>query len=77
MAYGLPVVRVFLRGIPTFLAKNMNQMHLNKGLVPSADGIGTYYFGDATKANPYNYGHLPEIVVNKDGSGTAKKHFCL
>ena len=44
---------------------------------PSADGIGTYYFGDASKANPYNYGHLPEIVVNKDGSGTAKKHFCL
>ena len=33
MACGLPVVRVFLRGIPTFLAKNMNQMHLNKGLV--------------------------------------------
>ena len=44
---------------------------------PSVDGIGKYYFGDSSKANPYNYGHLPEIIVNKDGSGTAKKHFCL
>ena len=35
------------------------------------------YAGDATKANPYNYGHLPEVVVNADGTGTIKKHYCL
>ncbi|MCU4414420.1 PhoX family protein [Acinetobacter sp. WU_MDCI_Axc73] len=35
------------------------------------------YFGDATTANPYNYGHLPEITVNTDGTGSVKKHFCL
>lgn len=34
-------------------------------------------YGDETKANPYHYGHLPEIVVNADGSGIAKKHFNL
>ncbi|MET0519008.1 MAG: alkaline phosphatase PhoX [Burkholderiaceae bacterium] len=34
-------------------------------------------FGDATKANPYHYGHLPEVTVNPDGTGTIKKHFCL
>ncbi|WP_213303627.1 PhoX family protein [Paraburkholderia sacchari] len=34
-------------------------------------------FGDATKANPYHYGHLPEITVNPDGTGTLKKHYCL
>ncbi|MGU7779561.1 PhoX family protein [Burkholderia sp. PU8-34] len=34
-------------------------------------------FGDETKANPYHYGHLPEIIVNADGTGTAKKHYCL
>jgi secreted PhoX family phosphatase len=34
-------------------------------------------FGDTTKANPYNYGHLPEITVNADGTGTARKHYCL
>ena len=34
-------------------------------------------FGDETKANPYHYGHLPEVTVNPDGTGTIKKHFCL
>ncbi len=34
-------------------------------------------FGDATKANPYHYGHLPEVTVNADGSGSIKKHYCL
>ena len=34
-------------------------------------------YGDETKANPYHYGHIPEIVVNADGSGIAKKHFNL
>lgn len=34
-------------------------------------------FGDETKANPYHYGHLPEITVNPDGTGTVKKHYCL
>ena len=33
-------------------------------------------FGDAAKANPYHYGHLPEVTVNPDGSGTIKKHYC-
>ena len=34
-------------------------------------------FGDETKANPYHYGHLPEVSVNPDGTGTLKKHYCL
>jgi len=34
-------------------------------------------FGDETKANPYHYGHLPEVTVNPDGSGTLKKHYCM
>ncbi|MDT9000516.1 DUF839 domain-containing protein [Paucibacter sp. APW11] len=34
-------------------------------------------FGDASKANPYHYGHLPEVTVNPDGTGTIKKHYCL
>lgn len=34
-------------------------------------------FGDPRKANPYHYGHLPEVVVNPDGTGTVKKHYCL
>lgn len=34
-------------------------------------------YGDETKANPYNYGHLPEVTVNPDGTGTIKKHYCM
>ena len=36
-----------------------------------------FTYGDETSANPYNYGHLPEITVNPDGTGTARKHYCL
>jgi secreted PhoX family phosphatase len=32
---------------------------------------------DPVKANPYLYGHLPELTVKADGSGTLVKHFCL
>ena len=39
--------------------------------------FSTNLYGDATKANPYNYGHLPEVTVNADGTGSIKKHYCL
>lgn len=35
------------------------------------------FFGNATSAKAYNYGHLPEVIVNPDGSGKIVKHFCL
>ncbi|WP_250529833.1 alkaline phosphatase PhoX [Caballeronia sp. ATUFL_F1_KS4A] len=34
-------------------------------------------YGDQTKARPYHYGHVPEVTVNPDGTGTIKKHYCL
>lgn len=34
-------------------------------------------FGDANKATPYNYGHMPEVTVNKDGTGSVVKHYCM
>ncbi len=34
-------------------------------------------FGDESIANPYHYGHLPEVTVQPDGSGTIVKHFCM
>jgi hypothetical protein len=37
--------------------------------------FSTNLYGDATKANPYHYGHLPEITVNPDGTGSIKKHY--
>ncbi|RZL37167.1 MAG: DUF839 domain-containing protein [Rubrivivax sp.] len=33
--------------------------------------------GSETAANPYHYGHLPEVTVNPDGTGTIKKHYGL
>ncbi|WP_079436512.1 PhoX family phosphatase [Zoogloea sp. LCSB751] len=34
-------------------------------------------FGNEATANPYHYGHLPEVTVNTDGTGSIKKHYCL
>ncbi|WP_322401808.1 PhoX family protein [Massilia luteola] len=34
-------------------------------------------YGDEAKANPYNYGHLPEVTVNADGTASIKKHYCM
>lgn len=34
-------------------------------------------YGNETSANPYHYGHLPEVTVNPDGTGTLVKHYCL
>ena len=34
-------------------------------------------YGDPATANPYHYGHLPEVTVHPDGTGTVQKHYCL
>ena len=34
-------------------------------------------YGSETGANPYHYGHLPEVTVNPDGTGSIRKHYCL
>ena len=33
--------------------------------------------GSTTLANPYHYGHVPEVTVKPDGTATIKKHYCL
>lgn len=39
--------------------------------------FSTNTFGSAATANPYHYGHVPEVTVNPDGTGSIKKHYCL
>ncbi|WP_348694921.1 alkaline phosphatase PhoX [Duganella fentianensis] len=39
--------------------------------------FSTNLYGDASKANPYHYGHLPEVTVHPDGTGSIKKHYCM
>ncbi|WP_293778855.1 alkaline phosphatase PhoX [uncultured Oxalicibacterium sp.] len=34
-------------------------------------------YGDEGRANPYHYGHLPEVTVHADGTGSVTKHYCL
>lgn len=34
-------------------------------------------YGDANAANPYHYGHLPEVTVHPNGTGSIKKHYCM
>jgi uncharacterized protein len=34
-------------------------------------------YGNPDAANPYHYGHLPEVTVNPDGTGSIKKHYCM
>lgn len=34
-------------------------------------------YGSETAANPYHYGHLPEVTVNHDGTASIRKHYCL
>ncbi len=34
-------------------------------------------YGDPARANPYNYGHMPEVTVQPDGTGTIQKHYCM
>jgi hypothetical protein len=41
------------------------------------DDFSKNLYGDATKANPYHYGHMPEVTVSADGTGTIKKHYCM
>jgi uncharacterized protein len=33
--------------------------------------------GAANLANPYHYGHVPEVTVKPDGTASIKKHYCL
>lgn len=40
-------------------------------------GFSQNLFGDPAKAKAYHYGHLPEVTVQRDGTGSIRKHYCL
>ncbi len=40
-------------------------------------GFSKNLYGDENAANPYHYGHLPEVTVHPDGTGSLRKHYCL
>ena len=36
-----------------------------------------HLYGNAATANPYHYGHMPEVIVHVDGTASIKKHYCM
>ncbi len=44
---------------------------------PQFKAFSKNLYGSETAANPYNYGHMPEVTVNPDGTATIKKHYNL
>lgn len=42
---------------------------------PLLRGFSANLYGSPDRANPYHYGHLPEVTVNPDGTGTIRKHY--
>jgi secreted PhoX family phosphatase len=36
-----------------------------------------HLYGNPDAANPYHYGHLPEVTVSPNGTGSIKKHYCM
>ncbi|CAM5205772.1 hypothetical protein CDEF62S_00906 [Castellaniella defragrans] len=41
------------------------------------DAYSLHLYGDAAMANPYHYGHLPEVTVRGNGTASIEKHYCL
>ncbi|MEZ5192815.1 MAG: DUF839 domain-containing protein [Nocardioides sp.] len=41
------------------------------------NSFSTFYFGDASTANPYDYGLVPEVRVRRDGSTKLEMHYAL
>jgi hypothetical protein len=38
-------------------------------------GFSAALYGDPAAANPYHYGHVPEVTVHGDGTGSVRKHY--
>jgi len=54
-----------------------SQLATLNGNLDYFQAFSTNTFGSAATANPYHYGHVPEVTVSADGTGTIKKHYCL
>lgn len=47
-------------------------------LIPQYAAYAASLYGNTSiPLNHYLYGHLPEVTVNPDGTGSIKKHYCL
>ncbi|MFF2877693.1 PhoX family protein [Gottfriedia sp. NPDC057991] len=49
----------------------------NSSARSSVESFAKLYFGDKSKANPYFYGFIPEISVNKEEEASVSKHYSI
>ena len=49
----------------------------NGSTLATLQGFSQNLFGNSSTASPYDYGHLPEVTVNKDGTASIAKHYCM
>ncbi|MES9683783.1 alkaline phosphatase PhoX, partial [Gottfriedia acidiceleris] len=53
------------------------EQDLNSSARSSVESFAKLYFGDKSKANPYFYGFIPEISVNKEEEASVSKHYSI
>lgn len=62
------------------LLNDPNNATLKKNYGDNFDQLKAFsknLYGSETAANPYHYGHMPEVTVNPDGTASIKKHYCM
>lgn len=74
------------RGTPTSGSEEYEpDAKVREGLPPAADtqdgtdiaSFSTFFYGDSTRANPYNYGLVPEVRVTRYGTSSVVMHRAL
>lgn len=61
------------------MSEKEKQEKITAGTFDATDAFSfaKLYFGDESKANPYLYGYVPEVIVNEDGSTKVVKHYSV
>ena len=58
--------------LPTY---TVDQLKTVNGSLEYFEAFSTNAFGARTLANPYHYGHVPEVLVRPDGTASVIKHY--
>jgi uncharacterized protein len=53
------------------------ELNPNSSARTGVESFAKLYFGDKSKANPYFYGFIPEIKVDKHGEASVAKHYSI
>src|SRR3989344_704911 len=56
---------------------NADARAIEEGTTTALNSMDQYYFSQSGAAKPYNYGIIPEVTVEADGSTTVAKHYSM